>query len=128
MINHRPMKVEDIPTLQAAIDQNEFHPNQKTSYYTGEKMYTEIYEDETSPIGFLRYTKALRLCTVWCDNGDRVRNGASIMQAIENSVKLAIADGFNEILFETNSPLLEKFCTSKLDFKKAEGNTLILYV
>lgn len=128
MINRRPMAGTDLPVLQAALDQNTFHPNQKTEYYTGKKMYTEIYSDEQGPIGFLRYTKSLRLCTVWCDNGDRVRNGASIMQAIKNSVNIALADGFTEILFETNSPLLEKFCTSKLGFDRAEGNTLILTV
>lgn len=121
MITSRPLAGTDIPMLQTALDNNKFHPGQKVEWYTGQNMFSKVYEDEQGPIGVLRYTKSLRLCTVWVDNDDRIRNGASIMQAIEDSVKLAEADGFSEILFKTNSKLLANFCVSKLGFEESQG-------
>lgn len=121
MITNRPLAGTDVPMLQKALDNNEFHPGQKAEWYTGPNMYSTVYEDEQGPIGILRYTKTLRLCTVWVDNADHTRNGASIMQAIEDSVKLAEADGFTEIIFKTNSKLLAHFCVSKLGFEESQG-------
>lgn len=128
MITSRPLTIEDEALLQAALDQNEFHPDQRPEYYVGPNKFSKIYEDEVGPIGVLRYTKSLRLATVWCDNNDRERNAASIIQAISDSVALAKESGFLEIIFETNSDLLKHFCTNKLGFEQAEGDTMILYV
>lgn len=129
MISSRPLLGTDIPMVQAALDADtEFHPGQTADLYAGPDMYSVVYEDEQGPIGVLRYTKVLRLCTVWCNNKDRLRNGASIMQAIGDSVEMAKKNGYTEIVFETNSPLLERFCTTKLGFEKVTGNTLSLYV
>lgn len=121
MITSRPLAKEDIPMLQQAIDDNTFHQDQKVEYYIGPDMFTKVYEDEAGPIGVLRYTKTLRLCTVWCNNRDRVRNGTATIKAIEDSVEMAKQSGYTEIIFKTNSPMLAKFCTTKLGFEESQG-------
>lgn len=128
MITNRPLTEDDFPLLQAALDANTFHPGQKIEHFAGPKKYSVVYEDEESPIGVLRYTKVLRLATVWCDNDDKKRNADSIIQAIADSVKLATDAGFTEIIFETNSDPLKSFCTEHLGFEEAVGDTMILYV
>lgn len=120
-MNVRPLTGADRPMLEQALANNKFHPGEKPEWYMGPNMFSVVYEDEKGPVGVLRYTKTLRLCTVWVDNDDRLRNAASIMQAIEESVKLAQADGFTEIIFNTNSPQLANFCTSKLGFEESRG-------
>jgi hypothetical protein len=126
-LNSRPLTVYDVQALQDALDANEIHPGQKAEYYTNDKGYTEVYEDEFGPIGFLRYSKSLRLNTVWCDNGDRKRNGASIIQAISDAVEKAKSAGFTEIIFQTDTPALARFCTERLGFTESKGE-FIKYV
>jgi hypothetical protein len=121
MITNRPLESTDVPMLQKALDANTFHPGEKPEWYTGENMYSEVYEDEQGPIGVLRYTKTLRLVTVWCDQNDKQRNAASIIQAIADATEKAIAAGFTEIIFKTNNSALAAFCTGKLGFVESAG-------
>jgi hypothetical protein len=126
VITSRPLQPEDTETLQKALDQNEFHPGQKTEYYTNVGV-TDVYEDSQGPIGFLRYTKTLRLCTVWVDNNDRQRNGASVIQAIKDAVEKAKANGYSDILFSTNSAKLKAF-SETLGFTEDTDHNMVLYV
>lgn len=102
------------------MDNNRLHPGQQAESYAGKSMESFVYLDEQSPIGVLRYTKTLRLVCTWCDNDDSVRNAASTTQAISDSVALAEASGFTEIIFQTNSSKLATFC-SKLGFEGSQG-------
>jgi len=126
MITSRPITSEDTEMLQKALDQNEFHPGQKTEYYTNVGV-TDVYQDEQGTIGFLRYTKTLRLCTVWVNNDDRQRNAASVIQAISDAVSKAKASGYSDILFSTNSPKLKAF-SETLGFKEDTEHNMVLYV
>jgi hypothetical protein len=126
LITSRPLQPEDTETLQKALDQNEFHQGQKTEYYTNVGV-TDVYEDSQGPIGFLRYTKTLRLCTVWVDNNDRQRNAASVIQAIKDAVEKAKANGYSDILFSTNSAKLKAF-SETLGFTEDTDHNMVLYV
>jgi len=125
MVKSRPTTEADVNDLQKALNQSS-HPNQKVEHYASVGV-TDVYEDESGPIGFLRYTKALRLCACWIDDKDKHRNAASISQAITDAVQKAKSNGYTEILFETESESYKTFC-EKLGFEKAVGNTMILYV
>ena len=129
MITHRPLAKEDIPILQAALDGNEFHLDQKTEHYTGPDMYSVVYEDSKGPIGIVRYTKAttngLRLCAVWCDNSESRRNAIATLYAIRDTVELARAHGYTEIVFDSTVERLRKFM-GLLGFKPTDGDTMIL--
>lgn len=128
MITKRPLIDADLLALQKSLDESKFHSGLKANLFSGPHTESFVYEDEQGPIGVLRYSKTLRLCTSWFNEKDRVRNGASIFQAIKDSVELAKKNGFTDIIFDTESLLLEKFCIDKLGFEKAVGNTLVLYV
>ena len=110
MISNRPLEENDLPTLQKALDNNEFHPGQTVSDYVGVGKHTIVYEDEQGPVGYLRYTKTLRLVVTWTDNKDEKRNAESIIAAVNDSVKLAKGNGFTEIIFESESPKVIAFC------------------
>jgi hypothetical protein len=126
MVNSRPLIEDDLPTLQSALE-NSPHPDQKVEHYVGDNKYCEIYSDESGPIGILRYTKTLRLCATWVNNEDRARNAASIIQAVEDAIAKAKANGFSEIIFQTDSPSYAKFCVDKLGFLESRGE-FIKYV
>jgi hypothetical protein len=119
-ITSRPLEHKDLDMLQRALDQDQYEHADKEAY-TQNGAYSEVYEDEQGPIGVLRYTKTLRLLTVWCDNKDRIRNGASVIQAITDAVTKAKESGFTDIIFNTQSPTLAKFCVDKLGFEESKG-------
>lgn len=119
MITSRPLELLDLPMLQRALDQDSYE-HASVPDYTRDGAFTKVYEDEEGPIGILRYTKTLRLVTVWCKNDDRVRNASSVIQAIEDSVALAKTHGYTEIVFNTESPTLARFCT-RLGFQESKG-------
>lgn len=122
-MTHRPLGESDLPMLQKALDQDTFeHADAKQ--YTMDNSFSEVYEDEAGPIGVLRYTKTLRLTTVWYDNHDRKRNAASVIQAISDAVTKAKASGFTEIVFNTESPTLAAFCQT-LGFAESKGEYVL---
>ena len=123
-LTNRPLEQKDLPMLKQALDQDTFEhcdPEQ----YTMDHAYSVVYEDGKGPIGVLRYTKTLRLVCVWCDNADKRRNAASAIQAVKDAVEQAKANGFTEILCETESESLKQFYVRKLGFREA-GKALIL--
>jgi hypothetical protein len=89
--------------------------------------YSVVYEDEQGPIGVLRYTKTLRLVCVWCDNYDKQRNAAGAVQAVKDAIDQAKANGFVDVICETESESLKRFYVNHLGFKEA-GKTLVLHV
>ena len=120
MITSRPLEAKDFDMLSKALEQDEYEHDYALDYVR-DNTQAEVYEDEQGPIGVLRYSKTLRLTTVWCDNSDRVRNGASVIQAIADAVDKAKASGFTDIIFNTQSPTLAKFCIDKLGFEESKG-------
>lgn len=121
MITNRQLELTDLPALQVAMDANKYHPDQKAETYAGPRMCTKVYEDEQGTIGFLQYTKVLRLRTTWLDNNDHQRNGPSVFQAVADAVELAKASGFTEIIFQTSNPALARFASDKLGFEESKG-------
>lgn len=118
-MSNRPLAAEDFIELKAAMEANTFHPGQNPAKYADGNAF--VYEDEQGIVGFLHYTKVLRLRTTWVDNGDRTRNGPSIFEAINETVKLAKANGYTEVIFQTDNEALGKFCTNKLGFEESPG-------
>ena len=134
-MTHRPLAKDDIPWLQAALDANEFHSDQKTEHYTGLGMYSVVYEDSKGPVGVIRYTKAwsptsdsaLRICGAWCDNSNHRRNALATLHSIRDTVELARTHGYTEILVDSTVERFRKFM-GNLGFKKADGDTMVLEV
>lgn len=121
MINIRPFTSDDVPALQAGIDADRIHPgtwtvadfNDDPSDPTPKKPKdVTVIEDQNSPIAFVRHTKVLRICAVWADGDDRVRNSQAVIQGIRNAVMNGRASGFSEIIIQTDyQPLADFFVT-----------------
>lgn len=122
-ITNRPLTSNDLEMLQKALDQDEFR-HAEVKNYTMDNAYSEVYEDENGPIGVLRYTKALKLMCVWCDNKDKKRNAAGAIKAVQDAVAKAKAHGFTMLICETENPALKSFYVNHLGFIEA-GNTLV---
>ncbi len=124
----RPLANSDLPMLQCALDQDEYD-HLGVLNFTMDSAYSVVYEDSVGPIGILRYTKdddgRLRLVTVWCNNKDKWRNSKSIIVAVADTIQLAKAGGYNDIVFFTESPSLARFCMDKLGFKEEKGEYVL---
>ena len=119
-ITHRPLELLDLPMLQRALDQDEYE-HCEVKDYTRDGAYSEVYEDDEGPIGVLRCTKTLRLVCTWCKNDDSRRNAAVTIEAIRVAVENAKTSGYTDIIFNTESPKLARFCTEVLGFEESQG-------
>lgn len=124
-ITTRPLELLDIPLLQRALDQDQFE-HATVPQYTMDGAFSEVYEDKDGPIGILRYTKTLRLVCVWCDNKDLKRNAVGAAKAVRDAITKAKTNGYTDIIFETESPTLQKFMEAQ-GFTQA-GNTMYMPV
>jgi len=125
-ITNRPLESKDLPMLKAALDQDTFE-HCEAKNYTMDNSFSVVYEDEQGPIGVLRYTKTLRLVCVFCDNEDKQRNAVGAIQAVKDAIAQAKANGFVDVICETESESLKKFYVNHLGFKEA-GKTLVLHI
>lgn len=125
MIEVRPIKEEDKPNLQAAIDNSKFHPGewQVDHFFNG--GYSVVAEDQLGPILFVKYTKVLRISIVWNDEQDKSRNAKALIVGLKDTVEKARANGYTELIFTTNVPELAKFCEQVLGYRKS-GDEYIL--
>jgi len=126
MVTNRSLESKDLPILQAALGQDTFE-HCEAKNYTMDNSFSVVYEDEQGPIGVLRYTKTLRLVCVFCDNEDKQRNAVGAIQAVKDAIVQAKANGFVDVICETESESLKKFYVNHLGFKEA-GKTLVLHI
>jgi hypothetical protein len=138
MITTRAMEERDQPALQAAIDRDTFHPGtwsvddfifEPESNYEKKRVpkICTVIEDQHGPITFVRFTKTLRVCCVWNDGTDNHRNARAIIFGIREAVTQAQANGFTEIIIQTDHDKLATFLTEVMKMTKS-GNEYLLAV
>jgi len=115
----RPLEPNDFDMLKRSLDADEYE-HASPDQYAQKGSSSEVYEDDAGPICILRYTKTLRIVAVWCNNSDKLRNAKSAFKAFADTVSKAKANGYSDIIFNTESPTLAKFCV-KLGFEKSDG-------
>jgi hypothetical protein len=125
------MTAHDYPVLQAAIDRESLHPG---NWEVGDFVHTSespkvctVIEDSQGPIVFVRFTKTLRIGCVWNDSADNHRNGRAIIFGIHDAVRMARANGFNEIIIQSDHEKLATFLTTVLKMKQS-GSEFILAI
>ena len=116
-MNSRPMVVEDQACLQAAMDENTWHPGQRAESYMVNGV-TFVYGEK--PVTFLNYEKILRVRVQWCDEYNRAGNKEALVKMIDDAVKLARDNGYKEIIFQTDNKALGKFC-EEFGFGESHG-------
>ena len=107
----------DLGDLEKAIAEDQFHPGEwKTTHFTTDSTdktvkFVNVVEDDRGPVGFVRYTKTLRVSCVWCDADNAMRNARALVLFFRDTVDQARANGFTEIVTQTKHPKLAKFLT-----------------
>jgi hypothetical protein len=121
MVTDRFMEASDAPLLARSLANDEHHRSTPPEFFTAPGTICKVYEDELGPICFVRGTKALRLDIQYVDNADKKRNMTAMLEGFDRLAKNAASHGFTEIIFQTNSPLLRKFCVKAFGFYEYEG-------
>ncbi len=96
----------------------------EAEFFTQFGCISKVYEDDSGPIMFVRGAKALRLDIQFVDNLDARRNMKAMLERFPDLVEKAKENGFSEIVFVTNSPLLKSFCERRLGFEALVGDEL----
>jgi hypothetical protein len=115
----RPVFTSDIPTLQAAIDADKFHPagTWTVEHFRG---FSEVFEDSRGIVVFVLYGPEpkgrLRISTMWCTPDENHRNGRAIIFLVRSAAERAHAAGFKELIFTTKHDKLRDFCIKALGF------------
>lgn len=121
MITDRWLGLEDYNLLALSLAQDEHHKGTQPEFFTQLGTVCKVYEDEQGPICFVRGAKALRLDIQYVDNNDRRRNMAAMLGGFEELAASARENGFTEIIFQSNNPLLKAFCVKRLGFVESDG-------
>lgn len=124
MVTDRFIEPNDLEPLAIALAKDEYHKGTEVEFFTQFGCISKVYEDEIGPIMYVRGAKALRLDIQFTDNNDARRNMTAMLERFPDLVEKAKENGFAEIVFVTNSPLLKKFCEKRLGFETLAGDEL----
>lgn len=115
-ITNRLLTPEDEANLTVSLALDKEHPDLEAEFFAEPGCVTNVYEDESGPICYVRGSAALRLDIHWVDNGDAKRNRRAILEGFPDLVARARGNDFKQVIFDSVSPMLRKFCTKRLGF------------
>lgn len=123
MVTDRLIGTQDARILAASLARDEHHKDTTVPdfFYTPGTV-CKVYEDEAGPICYVRCSKVLRLDIQYADNEDRKRNLNAMISGFDELEKKARTNGYTEVVFKTNSPLLKKFCIRRFGFVEECGS------
>jgi hypothetical protein len=121
MLSDRLIHSGDLPILAESLARDEFHKATTPEFFMEPGTICKVYEDEVGPICFVRGSKALRLDIQYADNNDTVRNKEAMLWGFDKLIEKARENGFNEVIFCTNSKLLSRFCRHNFGFTESHG-------
>ena len=105
----RPMVPTDVPAFEAALEGDKFHPGEWTlEHFADPQVMSSVVEDKKGPVVFVRFSKVLRISTVWSDPENNGRNARAIVAGMKSAIHEAIKSGYKEIIVTTeHAPLAE---------------------
>lgn len=128
MVFDRFMVPEDLPILEMSLAIDPHHVGTTPDFFLQDGTVTKVYEDERGPIMFVRGAvikrfdkKVLRLDIQFVSNEDAKRNARAMFSGFDKMSQRAKDNGFEEIYFCSNSPLLIAFCTRRFGFVESNG-------
>ena len=128
MITDRFITEEDVLLLGLALAKDEHHQGTEVEFFYQPGTLCKVYEDDLGPVLFARASKSLRLDLQYVSNSDAKRNLKVMMSKFPELVEKARENGFNEICFVTDSPLLKKFCEKHLGFEAVAGHEMRRFI
>lgn len=126
MMTSRPIDPTDKELLHASLTDDRYHTTTTTDFFYAPGSVCNVYEDEQGPVLFCRGSKALRLDIQFVNNRDFRRNRDVLINGFPNMMEKARANGFTEIIFCSNSPLLVRFCKHTLGFTDVDGELRLI--
>lgn len=126
MITDRFMEDSDLPLLDLSLSQDKFHTGTTPEFFQAPGTVTKVYEDQHGPVLFVRGSSVLRLDIQYVLNEDIERNKAAMLEGFPPFAAKAKANGYSEIVFQTNNPFLARFCKQNFGFEKYEGEMRLL--
>jgi hypothetical protein len=121
MITDRFITLDDFPILEKSLVNDTHHSGTKPEFFFEPGTACKVYSDEAGPILFAKGSKALRLDLQYVDNSDVKRNMKAMLDGFEGLARLAKENGFREIIFNTNSEMMRKFCVKRFGFVGSSG-------
>lgn len=123
MVEDRLIEPGDITLLEVALAKDEDHKETEPAFFYQPGTVCKVYSDEFGPILFARGSAVLRLDLQYVDNKDVKRNMKAMLDGFDALAKKARENGFGEIIFNSNSPMMRRFCTKRFGFVES-GNEL----
>lgn len=121
MTQDRWIEPDDMTLLEVSLERDPHHVGTSPEFFLQPGTVCKVYSDEIGPVLYARASKTLRLDLQYVDNNDRKRNMRVMIDGLSKLEETARANGFTEVIFQTNHDLLMKFCTRHLGFFASEG-------
>jgi hypothetical protein len=127
MITSRPINKSDFPRMEQEIRSDACHKEWlKSAFFVAPNTQSIVFEDEETVIMFARLSSVLRLHVQFCDVSKQ-KIARCLVTQFSDIVKRAKANGYSQIIFDTESPALAKFCQRYLGFT-ASGHEQVLWL
>ena len=124
----RMIAPEDHALLADSLKDDQYHQKTTPEFFYAPGSFCKVYEDSEGPVMFVRGTKAIRLDIQFVNNRDFERNRKTMVEEFSAFADSCRQAGFTEIVFNTTSPLLRRFCKQTLKFVDVEGNELRFFL
>jgi hypothetical protein len=120
MIKERFLAPADKEWLTAEIANDPLHSKNGTTpdFFYEQDTRTVCFEDEDGPVFAVRYSNVLKADIQFCRKSAskrRIVNG--FMESFPRVVANATAQGYRQILVNTEAPSLKRWCEKHLGFK-----------
>lgn len=124
LITDRWITPDDYMVIDFSLRRDQYHQETKPEFFFETGTFCKVYEDDSGPIMFVRGAKSLRLDIQFVDNRDFKSNRKVLLEEFPKFAKQCKEAGFKELVFDTTSPLLKRFCINKLGFEEIVGDEL----
>lgn len=106
--------------MRQSLTTDVHHKETPVEFFYASGSVSSVYEDDAGPIFIARGTKALRVDIQFIDNNDFQRNRQALLDGFPTFVERARQGGFTELIFESTSPLLRRFCKREFGFVESK--------
>jgi hypothetical protein len=132
MITSRYIEEKDYELLSDSLLQDEYHQGTGIDFFLEPGTVCSLYSDDAGPICFVRGkalfehgVAAIQLDIQYLNNLDHRRNMKAMVDGFAVLEKNAKANKFSGFIFNSNVPILKKFCIKRLGFVEYDENLLV---
>lgn len=86
---------------------------------------TLVYSDDRGPVAALRTTSAVRV-DIQFFSDSRIRNARAVFEGFGTYIEVLAKRGIEEVIFNSDSKEMARFCMKRFRFRYRGGNTYSL--